>query len=271
MLVHRSQNFYDQNFFDNHYAGALESARIVAPLVRDLLHPQRVVDVGCGRGAWLWAFREIGVEFIRGLDGDYVDRGTLLIPIESFVPADLAELTKLPGNYDLAVCLEVLEHLSPQSGRNIVAALTEAAPVILFSAAVPGQGGTGHVNEQWPEYWRQLFEARGYRMLDPIRPRIRDDRSVAWWYRQNILMFASEKAISFNEKLRVEVSREPQPELEWVHIFAVHKEHRRNALLRAVSRALPDRLKRHLKRPIKAALALRYRADHAKRGDRRPA
>ena len=263
MLVHRPRGCYDRTFFDNQYTGALESARAVVPLVRDLLHPRRVVDVGCGRGAWLRAFHEIGVDLIQGLDGDYVDRDTLLISAGTFVPVDLAELTKLPDNYDLAVCLEVLEHLSAQSGRNIVTALTEAAPVVLFSAAVPGQRGIGHVNEQWPEYWRRLFEARGYRMLDPIRPRIRDDQRVEWWYRQNILMFASEKAICSNEGLRAEASRGPQPELEWVNISMVRKDPSRNALIRAVSRALPVRLKRHLKRPIKAALALRHGPDHA--------
>jgi SAM-dependent methyltransferase len=258
MLVHRRRNIYDNSFFERHFADALASARVIAPLICDLIHPRSVLDVGCGRGAWLRAFREIGVDFIQGLDGDYVGRDALLIPSESFVSADLAKLTKLPGNYDLAVCLEVIEHLSSQAGRNIVTALTEAAHVILFSAAVPGQIGTGHVNGQWPEYWRQLFETRGYRLLDPIRPRIRDDQRVAWWYRQNILMFASEKTISCNDALRAEASREPQPELEWVHISMVRKDCSRNALLSAVSHALPVSLKRHLKRPIKAALALRH-------------
>jgi hypothetical protein len=100
-------------------------------------------------------------------------------------------------------------------------------------------------------------------MLDPIRPRIREDKRVEWFYRQNILMFASEETISGNEKLRAEASREPQPELEWVHISMVRKGHSRNALVSAVSRALPVRLKRQLKRPIKAALALRHGSDHA--------
>ena len=108
MLVDRLRDIYDKGFFDRDFAGVPESARVVAPLVCDLIHPRRVVDVGCGRGAWLRAFREIGVDLIQGLDGDYVDRATLLIPADNFVSADLAKLTKLPGNYDLAVCLEVL-------------------------------------------------------------------------------------------------------------------------------------------------------------------
>ncbi len=258
MLVDRPRDLYDECFFDTYAVGALESARVVAPLVCDLIQPRRVLDVGCGRGAWLLGFRELGVELIRGLDGDHVRTGGLLIPRESFLSTDLANLAEPLGYYDLAICLEVLEHLSPQSGDKIVGALTEAAPVVLFSAAVPGQGGTGHVNEQWPEYWRALFEARGYRMLDLIRPLIRTDKRVAWWYRQNILLFASEIAISSNDKLRAEASRESQPELEWVHISMVRKDHRRSARLSSVRGAIPVRLKRHIRRPIKTALALAH-------------
>src|SRR6266436_8882348 len=101
MLVDRPRDIYDKGFFDSQFAGALESARVIVPLVYDLVHPRRVVDVGCGRGAWLRACHEIGVDFIQGLDGDYVGRGTLLIPPERFASADLAKLTRLPGNYDL--------------------------------------------------------------------------------------------------------------------------------------------------------------------------
>jgi hypothetical protein len=217
MLVHRPRDIYDKAFFDGQYAGALESARLITPLVRDFIHPQSVVDVGCGRGAWLRAFQDVGVEFIRGLDGDYVDRDMLLIPAESFVSADLAELTKIPGNYDLAVCLEVLEHLSAQSGSNIVAALTEAAPVVLFSAALPGQGGTGHVNEQWPEYWGRIFEARGYRMLDLIRPRIREDKRVEWWYRQNLVLFARKDWLESHPMLQPDADGTGDLDNDWVH------------------------------------------------------
>lgn len=256
MIVDRPRDLYDSGFFDTYVNGALESARVVAPLVCELVRPERVLDVGCGRGAWLRALSEVGVRFVTGVDGDYVGGDArLLIPPESFVSADLSRLTEIPGKYDLALCLEVIEHLSPQAGRNIVAVLTEAAPVVLFSAALPGQGGTGHVNEQWPEYWQRLFDARGYRMLDPIRPQIRSDGRVAWWYRQNLLVFASEKAISSNPRLRAEVLRGPQPELEWVHISLVRRDRRHNAIMSAVSRAIPARLRSRMRRPIKMVLA----------------
>jgi trans-aconitate methyltransferase len=250
MLIDRPRDIYSKDFFAAQFTGALESARVIVPLVCDLIHPRRVVDIGCGRGAWLRAFHENGADCIRGFDGDYVDRFSLLIPQESFISADLAELTSLSANYDLAVCLEVLEHLSAKSGRNLVIALTEAAPVVLFSAAMPGQGGTGHVNEQWPEYWQKLFSERGFHLLDPIRPLIRDNQKVKFWYRQNILMFASQKAIADHSALKTESECRPQSAVEWVHVSIVRKERTDKWLLHTVSRAFPVRLRARLKAAI---------------------
>jgi SAM-dependent methyltransferase len=253
MMLVRSRDFYDNSFFDAQVAGALGSARVVAPLVYDLVHPRRVVDVGCGRGAWLRAFYEIGADFIQGLDGDYVDRDTLLIPSESFVAADLAKLTKLPGDYDLAICLEVLEHLSAQAGRNIVAALIEAAPVVLFSAAVPGQGGTNHVNEQWPEYWRRLFEARGYRMLDPIRPRIREDKRVACWYRQNLFLFGSKAWLESRPMRQPDADGTGDLDDNWVHATLYRRVVTEPGVKELLGR-LPSAMRRSIARRLKKGL-----------------
>jgi hypothetical protein len=85
--------------------------------------------------------------------------------------------------------LEVAEHLPIQSAGGFVAELTALAPFILFSAAIPGQGGTNHLNEQWPEYWATRFAGHGYRVLDCIRPRIWEDDRIDFWYRQNIFLF----------------------------------------------------------------------------------
>lgn len=171
---------YDESFWANHLKCLVQSARVVVPVVTELVGPQSVVDVGCGIGAWLGAFAESGVKVVRGLDGDYIDRRRLCFDVSSFTAVDLRTSIEIPGKYDLAVCLEVAEHLPARQAGSLVTALTGAAPVVLFSAALPGQGGTSHINEQWPEYWRRLFEARGYWMLDPIRPRICEDNRVAW-------------------------------------------------------------------------------------------
>src|SRR5262249_5217435 len=147
---------YDAAFYEAQADGSLRSARVVVPLVTRLVEPRSVVDVGCGVGTWLRAFVENGVEDVLGVDGAYVDRNRLCIDPARFQAMDLARPQPLGRTFDLAVCLEVGEHLPTRAAPGLVAMLT-AAPVVLFSAAIPGQGGTNHVNEQWPNFWQRLF------------------------------------------------------------------------------------------------------------------
>ena len=193
------------------------SAAVVVPMVVELIHPASVLDVGCGRGAWLKAFSANGIKKIVGLDGDYIKPSTLLIPAERFRSTNLDSKFEIPPErFDLATCLEVAEHLPERHSKYVVGKLTAAAPVVLFSAAPPGQWGGGHINCKPLSFWRQIFEECGFRTLDPFRPRIRDDRRVAWWYRQNMVMFASPDAIAANPALaKWEVP--PGLESEWVY------------------------------------------------------
>jgi SAM-dependent methyltransferase len=180
---------YDPEFFLEFIEGTRRSAELVAPICIELLGPRSVVDVGCGVGTWLAAFREAGVERITGLDGDYVDRDLLEIPTDSFMPVDLEKRLSHGRRYDLAMCLEVAEHLSPERGPSLVDDLTTLAPAVLFSAAVPFQGGTDHRNERWQDYWAGLFADRGFQACDCIRPRVWDDPRVDPWYAQNALVY----------------------------------------------------------------------------------
>ncbi|MEL7346790.1 MAG: methyltransferase domain-containing protein [Pseudomonadota bacterium] len=179
---------YDTAFFDGQRDGSIASADLIVPLVLRHFSPRRVVDVGCGVGGWLAAFQRNGVSEVQGFDGDYVDRGMLEIPADRFTPADLSNAPAL-GQFDLACTLEVAEHLPETSADHFVDRLTEAAPVVLFSAAVPGQDGSSHINEQWPSYWAEKFARRGFVTLDIIRPEIWTDEHIQPWYRQNILVF----------------------------------------------------------------------------------
>ena len=108
-----------------------------------------------------------------------------------FIERDLEQPLAVDRRFNLAICLEVGEHLPPERAPGFVADLTSLAPVVLFSAAVPGQGGTHHVNEQWSEYWVALFEAEGWVCRDAVRPWIRSNEDVAWWYRQNLYLAIS--------------------------------------------------------------------------------
>jgi hypothetical protein len=160
---------YTNVFFDTIRGGSRRSAQVVVPIVLQMLHPKSVVDVGRGDGTWLSVFRELGIRETVGLDGDYVDRRQLQIPQDQFEATDLSSPFGLPRTFDLAMSLEVAEHLPPQSAEGFVDCVTQLAPLVLFSAAIPRQGGTQHLNEQWPEYWAALFRARDYLPIDCIR------------------------------------------------------------------------------------------------------
>jgi Methyltransferase domain len=226
-------NIYDETFFAGQVEQSLRSARAVVRVVQRLFAPRSIVDVGCGLGAWLHAFSEMGIDQICGIDGDYINRQDLLIPQAKFIPQDLSQPFEIPGRYDLALSLEVAEHLSREAGARLVRILSQVAPLVMFSAAVPGQGGSYHINEQWPAYWRSLFADEGFRLFDPIRPLIRNDSSVGWWYRQNLLLFASPQGVSTHQRLGREVAT--GKEMEWVYISLVKKS--RN--LRSTLRNLP--------------------------------
>ncbi|MGC2466710.1 MAG: methyltransferase domain-containing protein [Candidatus Acidiferrum sp.] len=190
---------YDASYYISEGpASSLQSARIVVPTLVSIVKPRSVVDVGCGSGAWLSAFRENGVERILGLDGDHVDPSWLVIPKECFRAVDLAKTFDVDGEFDLAVSLEVAEHLPKKHARDFVRSLMSLAPFVIFSAAVPFQGGVHHVNEQWPEFWQDLFAEGGYRSLDLIRKQIWKNPGVKYWYRQNMFLFAREDVILGN-------------------------------------------------------------------------
>jgi SAM-dependent methyltransferase len=182
----------------------------------ELAHPGSVVDVGCGTGDWLAAFRDLGVERVLGVDGDWVPRDQLQIDPDDFVAADLRRGVGIEERFDLALCLELVEHLPAESASGLVADLTRLAPVVLFSAAVPGQPGHGHVNPQWPEYWVSLFETRGYDAIDAIRPSAWADDSISYFYRQNAIVFVDRERLDEFPRL-AEVSAATGPVRAVVH------------------------------------------------------
>ena len=182
-------NFYNSNFFEDLRYGAHHSATVIVPLILDWVYPKSVVDVGCGDGTWLSVFQACGINDILGLDGSYVQSEMLQIPEQYFMPKDLSQTIVLNRTFDLAISLEVAEHLPEESALCFVESLVKLSEVVLFSAALPHQGGTNHINEQWPNYWIALFEAQGYIAVDILRKRIWDNTDVEPWYAQNSFLF----------------------------------------------------------------------------------
>lgn len=148
------------------------------------------VDFGCGLGAWLRALAELGVADLVGVDQSREHRPPGSIEwAGKYHPADLAHPLDLRRLFDLAICVEVAEHLAPEAAAVLVETITRHADLVLFSAAIPGQGGDHHVNEQWPEYWAERFNARGFAACDSLRFSIWQDPEILWWYRQNTVIY----------------------------------------------------------------------------------
>jgi len=187
---------YKHNFYKDRHQSTLDAANTVLSLVADAL-PQvnSAVDFGCGVGTWLSVLKEKGVENILGLEGPWVEDKLLKIPQDCLKQVNFEEGIKLDSKYDLAISLEVAEHLKSETAKSFVESITNASDFVLFSAAIPFQGGTNHVNEQWPEYWIELFKDRGYVLVDFVRMKIWDDDTIPVWYRQNTLFFVKQSRI----------------------------------------------------------------------------
>lgn len=192
-------NHYDNNFYEGQKSGSLDSAREVIPIIIDIIKPKSVVDVGCGLGTWLKVFLDSGVNDVVGMDGDWVTKDSLYINSDNFKTINL-EHPKYSEHrsFDLAMSLEVAEHLDKHSSREFIKFLTKLSPVVIFSAAIPYQGGRNHINEQWPDYWANIFSELEYYPVDIIRNKIWGNKKVEWWYRQNIIIFANKQYIAEN-------------------------------------------------------------------------
>jgi len=215
---------YDHGFYADLENTALPSARVIVPMLKQWFPINRAVDVGCGDGSWLSVILAEGADRVLGLDGPWVDVEQMKIAPDSFRRCRIDEQIAVPMDerFDLAMSLEVAEHLPADRAPGFVQELCALAPVVLFSAAIPGQGGQHHVNEAWPDYWAELFAEQGYRVIDALRLKVWNDSSVCWWYQQNCLLFASESALLANPYLAAEHAKAltPPPALVHPEVFA---------------------------------------------------
>lgn len=189
---------YDKALLAEQVDLSTRSARVVVPLVmKTVLNVRSVVDVACGTGIWLARFKEAGVARVLGLDGgDVVDLDQLEIDPTELRAVNLEEDMEVGQSFDLCLCLEVAQHVPDHAAATLIRNICKLSDVVLFSAAVPGEGGTRQVNERWPSYWANLFAAVGYETLDVLRGRIWNDARVELRYRQNLLLFANRAGLA---------------------------------------------------------------------------
>jgi len=196
---------------------SLRSAKIIVPLIIDLIKPKSVIDVGCGNGEFLTVFKENGVKDIFGIEGEWTNKNNLRIPQKCFMQTNLENPIKLDKKFDIAMSLEVAEHLPKEFAKTFVDTLTNFSPVVVFSAAIPFQNGVHHVNKQWPSYWAKIFRQKGYVPIDCIRKKIWGNENVSFWYSQNIILFVDKEYLKNNQRLQKEFEQTTESALSMVH------------------------------------------------------
>ena len=186
---------YDAKFYKSIDDGSISSAERIIPVLLKLFRPKSVIDVGCGMGSWLNVAKKNGIKKVVGIDGDYIDKSLLHINENEFIVKDLRKEIVINESFDLALCLEVGEHIPKKDAHILVKSLSNLSSIILFSAALPGQGGNNHINEQWPEFWESLFLKFNFLKIDIIRKEIYKDDKIEWWYRQNVVLFVKKDLV----------------------------------------------------------------------------
>ncbi len=246
---------YGKAFFDETLLTSLRSAREIVPYLVKLLNPKSVVDVGCGTGSWLSVFHQSGVEDIHGVDNAGLDNAQMQIPLDKVFRHDLTKPFQIGRKFELATCLEVAEHLPDECSHQIVENLTKLAPMVLFSAAIPHQGGTNHINEQWAEYWVERFAARGYTVVDCVRQEFWNNENVAYWYAQNLLLYVENSYLATQPQLLEFARKTDQSRVTHVHPKAYVKNSRNLSkpqfmIMRIVWNMIPRGLRLRLVKPL---------------------
>ena len=214
-----SHELYGQKFYNNIDLGSQTSASVILLILKEYLEIRSAIDVGCGTGRWVQSVESVFQAHpsrIVGVDGDYTRSWHAGLE-NNFIYTDLNKPISLDARFDLAMSLEVAEHLNESRASGFVADLCRLSSVILFSAAIPGQDGTGHVNEQWPDYWREKFRTNNYLMFDLVRPKIWLDERVEPWYSQNVFIFVHQDRTELIQKLNCFRIEESDWRLKLIH------------------------------------------------------
>lgn len=188
-MTQNLQEFYSDAFYANQVNGSIRSAHYFLQHLFSYFRPESIVDFGAGVGAWLATARQLGVPEVVALEGEWVRDQSKVDENVPYFYVNLDQPIRLTKRFDLAMSVEVAEHLSEGRAKGFVEDLTLASDVVMFGAAMQDQGGTNHINEQDQSYWINLFLERNYQVVDFFRAPFWRNTEIEPWYIQNTFLF----------------------------------------------------------------------------------
>ncbi|NTV49860.1 MAG: FkbM family methyltransferase [Geobacteraceae bacterium] len=189
-VMNMGDSLYRQDFYNSQILGSLQSAQVYLYHLFSIWGvPESIADIGCGRGAWLATCLDFGVKRVVGVDGDWNSQEAMLDSNIEFHSVNLEKRFTLTGPFDLAISLEVAEHLQPESSDTFVESLSSLSDAVLFGAAFIGQPGVNHINTRLHSFWAGKFFERGYVLFDLFRPIFWNDDRIEPCYRQNTFVY----------------------------------------------------------------------------------
>jgi SAM-dependent methyltransferase len=190
----------------------------IAKIILEEYPVSSILDVGCGTGVWLQEFMRLNIMDVYGIDGVSVEGREFFANKDLFKCVDLRNNWDLERDFDLAICLEVAEHLPPESAHSLIRSICTHSNLIVFSAACPHQGGQGHINCQWPAYWQAIFNDNNFSCADSLRPKIWQESFPEYWYKQNIFVAIRDGANAGREDRLLPLVH-PQHLQGWVNLY----------------------------------------------------
>lgn len=167
----------------------LASERTFLSFISEMRALRSVVDFGCGLASWLHTAQHLGATEIRGYDDAGLPLEARGLRSQEFFPADLGRFIEPEKKFDLAICLEAAQYIPSDGAITLIRSLCSSSDWVLFSAALPYQGGIDHVSENWMEHWAGLFRENGFLCYDILRMKFWHDATIAFYYRQNACLY----------------------------------------------------------------------------------
>lgn len=210
---------YNESYYKRHEIGSYESAFQILKYIKTFINFDSVIDFGCGMGTWCKALNNLNIKDFLGIDKHQYDSAYMLIPSEKYMQYDLRKPLLLSHKVDMAISVEVAEHIEFEYSNIFIENLCLCSDIILFSAAITHQGGTGHINEQSCTYWESIFNNYGYKAIDCIRPYIWNDERIEIWYKNNCVLYIEEH---FYKKISAVVPTNTYS-LDIIHPLMLHR------------------------------------------------